>query len=82
MSLASFNMFVGGGIGTFVNGRVLDAWGFEPIFIIAASLILLAGVVAGPLLGKIAKARSVSAVPDATPSTEQPSQTVQEDRTQ
>ncbi|MBL7178609.1 MAG: MFS transporter [Desulfobacterales bacterium] len=54
MSLASFNMFVGGGIGTFINGKVLDAWGFEPIFIFAAALILLAGIIATVLLQKIA----------------------------
>jgi len=55
MSLASFNMFVGGGIGTFVNGRVLDAWGFEPVFIVAAALILVAGVVAAALLHRLAR---------------------------
>lgn len=55
MSLASFNMFVGGGIGTFVNGRILDAWGFEPVFIIAAALILAAGVIAAGLLHGISR---------------------------
>lgn len=54
MSLASFNMFVGGGIGTFVNGRVLDAWGFEPVFVIAGALILVAGIIGTVLLEKLA----------------------------
>jgi predicted MFS family arabinose efflux permease len=54
MSLASFNMFVGGGTGTFINGKILDAWGFEPIFVFAAALILLAGAIATVLLQRIA----------------------------
>lgn len=54
MSLAAFNMFVGGGIGTFINGKVLDTWGFEPVFIIAGALILLASTVAAVLLERIA----------------------------
>jgi predicted MFS family arabinose efflux permease len=54
MSLASFNMFVGGGVGTFINGKVLNAWGFEPVFIIAAVLILLASAIATVLLQRIA----------------------------
>jgi predicted MFS family arabinose efflux permease len=53
MSLAAFNMFVGGGIGTFINGKVLDTWGFEPVFIIAAALILLASTVAAVVLQRI-----------------------------
>lgn len=55
MSLASFAMFTGGGIGTFLNGRILTVWGFEPIIIIAGVLILAAGSTAAVLLGKIAK---------------------------
>jgi predicted MFS family arabinose efflux permease len=54
MSLVSFNMFVGGGIGTFVNGKILEAWGFEPVFIIAAALLFLAGVTATVLLQRVA----------------------------
>lgn len=54
MSLVSFNMFVGGGIGTFVNGKILNTWGFEPVFIIAAALILLASAIATILLQRIA----------------------------
>jgi predicted MFS family arabinose efflux permease len=53
MSLASFNMFVGGGVGTWVNGHVLTKWGFEPIFIGAAGLILLAGILASGLLERV-----------------------------
>ncbi|MEW5945795.1 MAG: MFS transporter [bacterium] len=52
MSLCSFNMFVGGGVGTIVNGKILEAWGFEPVFVFAAGLILLAGTIASILLSK------------------------------
>jgi len=54
MSLVSFNMFLGGGIGTFVNGKILDHWGFGAVFIFAAVLILLAGAMAAALLQRIA----------------------------
>jgi len=54
MSLASFNMFVGGGIGTFLNGKILTGWGFEAIFIFAAALILAAGTLAAALLQRMA----------------------------
>ena len=45
MSLASFNMFMGGGIGTFVNGRLLKVFGFNSIFFSAALLIVFVGLV-------------------------------------
>jgi predicted MFS family arabinose efflux permease len=54
MSLASFNMFVGGGLGTWLNGHILTKWGYEPLFIGAAGLIFLAGVIAARLLDRIA----------------------------
>lgn len=54
MSLVSFSMFVAGGIGTFVNGRILKAWGFELIFAFAAILILAAGAVAATHLRRMA----------------------------
>lgn len=53
MSLASFNMFVGGGLGTLMNGHVLNQWGFAPVFMGAAGLILLAGVIASRLLERL-----------------------------
>jgi predicted MFS family arabinose efflux permease len=54
MSLASFNMFVGGGIGTYVNGRILDAWGLGAVSLFAAALFLVAGAVAALLLRRLA----------------------------
>ncbi len=43
MSLVSFNMFVGGGIGTQLFGYIQDNWGFSPLFVIAGILIVIAG---------------------------------------
>jgi len=57
MSLVSFSMFVAGGIGTYVNGRILDAWGFGPLFVCAAALILVAGAVAAAHLRRMALAQ-------------------------
>ncbi|MFZ5449975.1 MAG: MFS transporter [Thermodesulfobacteriota bacterium] len=56
MSLASFNMFVGGGIGTWLNGHLLNNWGFQPVFLGAAGLIILAGIIASRLLDRISPA--------------------------
>lgn len=56
MSLVSFNLFVGGGVGTFVNGKILDSWGFEAVFIFAAALILLAGILGSEILERLASA--------------------------
>ncbi len=53
MSLASFNMFVGGGIGTYLNGHILALWGYEAIFLLSALLILLAGGFATVLFSRI-----------------------------
>ena len=53
MSLASFNMFVGGGLGTLINGHILAGWGFGPVFVIAGGLIFLAGVIANLLLRRL-----------------------------
>ncbi|MEJ2718622.1 MAG: MFS transporter [Deltaproteobacteria bacterium] len=53
MSLASFCMFTGGGIGTYLNGRILPDWGFAAIFFFAAVLLLVAGTLASVLLQRI-----------------------------
>ncbi|MFP4029854.1 MAG: MFS transporter, partial [Candidatus Brocadiia bacterium] len=44
MSLASFNMFVGGGIGVAVNRFLLNAWGYQVIYLVAGLVISLVGV--------------------------------------
>jgi len=53
MSLASFAMFTGGGIGTYFNGAILAKWGFESAFVIAGALILVAGTSTALLLQEI-----------------------------
>jgi predicted MFS family arabinose efflux permease len=55
MSLASFAMFTGGGIGTYMNGEVLTIWGYEPVYSIAGVLILVAGISTAVLLERIAR---------------------------
>jgi len=59
MSFASFNMFIGGGIGIFVNGWLLSEFGFCPIFILASIIILLVGFVITLFLNKISKAKRI-----------------------
>ena len=61
MSLVSFNLFVGGGVGTFINGKILNELGFQAVFVFAAALILLAGVIGSTILRK-QSARSVAGV--------------------
>jgi Na+-transporting methylmalonyl-CoA/oxaloacetate decarboxylase gamma subunit len=56
MSLVSFNLFVGGGVGTFVNGKVLMVEGYRTVFFLAAFLILLAGIMGSALLRRLALA--------------------------
>ena len=46
MSLASLAMFVGGGVGTFMNGFIIDAWTMTTVFIIAAVLKISIGIFA------------------------------------
>lgn len=53
MSLASFAMFTGGGIGIYLNGEIVAVWGFEPVFVIAGVLILIAGASAAILMRRI-----------------------------
>ncbi|HNR43768.1 MAG TPA: MFS transporter [Methanofastidiosum sp.] len=52
MSLASFNMFIGGGIGTFVNGKILSLFGFVPIFMISSIIIFVVGLIISSYLNK------------------------------
>ncbi|MDA3847469.1 MAG: MFS transporter, partial [Vallitaleaceae bacterium] len=46
MSLASFNMFVGGAIGTSINGKIMKSYGVQQIFFNTAFIILFVGIVA------------------------------------
>jgi MFS family permease len=44
MSLASFSMVVSGAAGTFINSRIILYYSYSAIFIIAAVLLLSAGL--------------------------------------
>ncbi len=46
MSLASFNMFFGGGIGVFVNRILLNTWGYHIVFLVAGLAFMTAGLLA------------------------------------
>jgi len=55
MSLASFNMFVGGAIGTSLNGIVMKNYGTSQIFFNTAFIILAVGIVATILISGFEK---------------------------
>jgi len=46
MSLASFNMFVGGAMGTTLNGTVMKSYGVSQIFFNTAFILLAVGILA------------------------------------
>jgi len=46
MSLVSFNVFVGGALGTLVNGRIMETLGIGSVFYYASFVILVIGIVA------------------------------------
>lgn len=45
MSLASFNMFIGGAVGTSINGQIMETYGTAQIFMNASIIILIVGVI-------------------------------------
>ncbi|MDA3812533.1 MAG: MFS transporter [Spirochaetaceae bacterium] len=52
MSLASFNMFVGGAIGTALNGYIMEAGNINQIFYNSAFILLAVGLVAAFFIGR------------------------------
>lgn len=52
MSAASFTMVVSGAIGTFVNGRIIAAFGFTPVLVLAGLAFASAGCLTAALLGE------------------------------
>ncbi|HOP11059.1 MAG TPA: MFS transporter [Oscillospiraceae bacterium] len=44
MSVASFNMFVGGAVGTSVNAKIISSYGIDKIYLIASVLMLIVGI--------------------------------------
>lgn len=45
MSMASFNMFVGGAVGTSLNAKIISLYSISKIYLIAAILLLIVGVI-------------------------------------
>lgn len=43
MSMASFNMFVGGAVGTGINAKIIGSFGISKIYLIAAVILLIVG---------------------------------------
>lgn len=55
MSLCSFNMFVGGGLGVLINKFFLARWGYGTLFTIAACAIFIVGLLVYRLLQNMAR---------------------------
>lgn len=51
MSLAAFNMFIGGALGVFVNGQIEEMFGYHYLFLLASVIILLTGLLGYLLIG-------------------------------
>lgn len=60
MSLASFNMFVGGGIGTLINGQILNVFGIGMIFAAAGAVMFIIAFVATIVVLKVHQASNAS----------------------
>jgi predicted MFS family arabinose efflux permease len=52
MSLASFNMFVGGAVGTAINGRIITNTSINYIFQYASFVILIVGFIAAIFIAR------------------------------
>ena len=59
MSLASFNMFVGGAIGTNLNGKIMNMFGTSQIFFNASFIILVVGIVASIFIAEFEKSKAM-----------------------
>jgi MFS family permease len=57
MSLASFNMFVGGAIGTSINGKIISVGNIGTVFLIAAVTMFLAGTIGAIVVKKISNSK-------------------------
>ena len=59
MSLTSFNMFVGGAVGTSLNGMIMKTYGTSRIFFHTAFIMLFVGFVAAFLIAGFEKRKSI-----------------------
>lgn len=55
MSLVSLYLFVGGAVGAYINGIILDKYGFAALFLLAGFFIFTAGIVSKIVLSSVAK---------------------------
>jgi len=53
MSTASFGLFVGGAIGTMVNGMIINLWGITTMLYFSALVVFLTGFVAAIIMYKL-----------------------------
>lgn len=58
MSLASFNMFIGGAVGTSVNGMIMETRGTARIFYNTSYIILIVGIVAAVFIARFEMRKS------------------------
>ncbi|GAA0180004.1 multidrug effflux MFS transporter [Clostridium sediminicola] len=58
MSMASFNMFVGGAVGTSINGIIMKKYGVTRIFYNTSYVILVVGIIAAILISRFEMRRS------------------------
>jgi predicted MFS family arabinose efflux permease len=61
MSMASFNMFVGGAVGTGINARLIGAYGISKIYLVASVLLLIVGIATSIFLRKKEKSPGLGA---------------------
>ena len=52
MSLASFNMFVGGAVGTSINGKIMERYGTSQIFFNTSFIMLFVGIIAAIFIAR------------------------------
>ena len=60
MSMASLNMFVGGALGTSVNGALMNTIGLSRVFLYASIVILIAGIIATVFVTKFETNRAAA----------------------
>lgn len=70
MSMASFNMFVGGAVGTSINARILETQGISKIFSNASIVIFIVGIIAAILVAGFESRKKTNKVSKGDPSTE------------
>lgn len=66
MSITSFNMFVGGAVGTSLNGTIMNTYGASQIFFNTSFVLLAVGLVAAVLVARfeMRKRQNLSAQPE------------------